>query len=204
MPATICGAGQSAAEVGDDAISIHDGITAQALRRSSSCGSTLLADTLEKMMRSVLVPVDGSDCSDRAVQEVIATVEKSGPLDIHLINVQPPIFSEPSLIYLPPDKLDTFYFDQGEHALASAQKLLKAAGLGFTVHRAVGSIADTIVAKAHELGADSIVMGTHGRGKVSEMLLGSVCLRVVHLSDIPVTVVRGRLKPDFGGRIGIA
>ena len=155
-------------------------------------------------MRSVLVPVDGSECSDRAVQEVIATVEKSGALEIHVINVQPPIFSEPSLIYLPQDKLDTFYFDQGERGLASAQKLLKHAGLAFTVHRAVGPIADTIIAKAHGLGADSIVMGTHGRGKISEMLLGSVCLKVLHLSDIPVTVVRSRLRPDLGGRIGIA
>ena len=155
-------------------------------------------------MTSILVPVDGSDCSDRAVQEAIAAVQKSGPLEIHLINVQPPIFSEPSLIYLPQDKLDTFYFDQAERALTSAQQLLKAAGVSFTVHRAVGSIAGTIVTKAHELGADGIIMGTHGRGKVAEMLLGSVCLRVVQLSDIPVTVVRARLKPDFGGRIGIA
>jgi nucleotide-binding universal stress UspA family protein len=138
------------------------------------------------------------------VQEVIKGVEKSGPLDVHLINVQPRIFSEPSLVYLPQDKIDTFYFDQGERALASAQKLLKDAGLAFTAHRAIGPVAETIVAKAHELSADGIVMGTHGRGKVSGMLLGSVCLKILHLSDIPVTVVRGRLPPDLGGRLGIA
>ncbi|HTS53214.1 MAG TPA: universal stress protein [Burkholderiales bacterium] len=155
-------------------------------------------------MRTVLVPVDGSDSSDRAVEEVIAIVAQSGPMQIHLLNVQAPIFTEASLIYLPQDKLDTFYFDQGERGLSSAQKLLKGAGLPFTAHRGVGAIAETIIAKAHELGADSIVMGTHGRGKVSEVLLGSVCLRVVHLSDIPVTVVRRGLKPDFAGRIGIA
>jgi nucleotide-binding universal stress UspA family protein len=155
-------------------------------------------------MRSILVPVDGSGCSDQAVEEVIKGAEKSGPLDVHLINVQPRIFSEASLVYLPQDKIDTFYFDQGERALASAQKLLKNAGLAFTVHRATGPVAETIVAKAHELGADGIAMGTHGRGKVSGMLLGSVCLKVLHLSHIPVTVVPGRLPPDLGGRLGIA
>jgi nucleotide-binding universal stress UspA family protein len=155
-------------------------------------------------MKSVLVPVDGSACSDQAVREIITGADKSQPLQIHLINVQPPIFSEPSLIFLPQDKLDTFYFNQAEHALASAQKLLRDAGTGFTVHRAVGSIAETILAKAHELGVDGIVIGAHGRGKIAGMLLGSVSLKVLHLSDIPVTVVRNREGSDFGGRIGIA
>jgi nucleotide-binding universal stress UspA family protein len=155
-------------------------------------------------MRSILVPVDGSDCSDQAVREIVTSADKSRPMDIHLINVQPPIFSEPSLIFLPQDKLDTFYFNQGERALASAQKLLKDAGMGFTVHRAVGSIAETILAKAHELEVDGIVIGAHGRGKVAGLVLGSVSLKVLHLSDIPVTVVRKHQTSDFGGRIGIA
>lgn len=155
-------------------------------------------------MKTVLVPVDGSNCSDRAVREVIAMARALGPLEIHLINVQPRIFSEASLVYLTQDKLDSYYFNENERALASAQRLLKDAGVAFTAHRATGPVAETIVAKAGELNADAIVLGTHGHSKVIGRLLGSVCLKVLHLSDVPVTVVRAELTPDLGGRIGIA
>jgi len=155
-------------------------------------------------MKTVLVPVDGSSCSDRAVREVIAMARGSEPLEIHLINVQPRIFSEVSLVYLPQDKVDGYYFNGSEKALASAQRLLKDAGVTFTAHRAAGPIAETIVAKARELSADAIVLGTHGHGKLAGRLLGSVCLNVLHLSDAPVTVVRAPLAPDLGDRIGIA
>jgi nucleotide-binding universal stress UspA family protein len=152
-------------------------------------------------MRTILVPVDGSDCSDGAVQEVVAMVQKSGPVDLHLINVQPRIFAEESLVFLPQDKTDTYYFEQSEKALASAGKLLQDAGVEFTAHRSTGPIAEGIIAKAHELSADGIVMGTHGHGKLTGMLLGSVCMKVLHLSDIPVTVVRREPALDFTDRL---
>ena len=53
-----------------------------------------------------------------------------------------------------------------------------------------GDPASTIVRRAEELGCESIVMGTHGRGRLGQTLLGSVAQRVVHTSHIPVTLVR--------------
>ena len=153
-------------------------------------------------MRSILLAVDGSDCSNKAVETLIAMAKKSGKLDVHLINVQAPIFPEQSLVYLDPDKLDTYYYEQGSKGLESAQKLLKEAGLEFTAHRAVGPVAQTIVAKAKELAVDGIMMGTHGHGRLAGMLLGSVSNRVLHLSPVPVTLVRGEPPMDVSGRLG--
>jgi len=152
-------------------------------------------------VRTILVPVDGSACSERAVEEAVKLVQKSGPTDIHLLNVQPRIFVEATLVFLDPAKIDTYYYEQGSRGLASAEKLLKEAGVAFTSHRGVGPVAESIVSKAKELGADGILMGTHGHGRVAGMLLGSVSNKVLHLSPVPVTFVRLEPPVDFTGRL---
>jgi nucleotide-binding universal stress UspA family protein len=43
---------------------------------------------------------------------------------------------------------------------------------------------------AGELGCDLIVMGTHGRGAVAGMVMGSVANRVLHLAPCPVQLVK--------------
>lgn len=152
-------------------------------------------------MRTILVPVDGSTCSERAIEEAVKLIQKSGPMDIHLLNVQPRIFVEETLVFLDPAKIDTYYYQQGSRGLASAEKLLRKAVIAFTSHRAVGPVAETIVTKAKELGADGILMGTQGHGRVAGMLLGSVSNKVLHLSPMPVTFVRCEPPVDFTGRI---
>ena len=152
-------------------------------------------------MRTILVPVDGSACAERAIEEAVKLTQKSGPMDIHLLNVQPRIFVEETLVYLDAAKMDTYYYGQGSKGLASAEKLLKKAGIAYTAHRAVGPVAETIVTKAKELGADGILMGTHGHGRVAGMLLGSVSNKVLHLAPVPVTFVRGEPPVDFTGRL---
>ena len=52
-----------------------------------------------------------------------------------------------------------------------------------------------IVAAAREEGADLVVIGTHGRGGVDRLLLGSVADRVIRLAPCPVLAVR---HPDAG------
>ena len=71
---------------------------------------------------------------------------------------------------------------------------------GLTVHRAVGDAAEIIVGRARELECDAIVMSTRGHGKLMGMLLGSVSTKVLHLADVPVTLVRGP-APDYSGRL---
>jgi nucleotide-binding universal stress UspA family protein len=53
-----------------------------------------------------------------------------------------------------------------------------------------GDPAETIVRRAVEIGCESIVLGTHGRGRLGQTLLGSVAQKVVHTSHVPVTLVR--------------
>ena len=53
-----------------------------------------------------------------------------------------------------------------------------------------GRIADKIIAVAHEVGADQIVVGSHGRRGFEHFLIGSVAERVLRLASGPVLVVK--------------
>ncbi len=63
-----------------------------------------------------------------------------------------------------------------------------------TAHRGLahGEPATEIIRAAHEIGADMIVLGTHGRGGLAHLLLGSVAEHVLRDAPVPVIVVRQR------------
>jgi nucleotide-binding universal stress UspA family protein len=74
-----------------------------------------------------------------------------------------------------------------------ARALEHAQRIGLTrvsIDAAQGSAGDEIARVAQEKGVDQIVMGTHGRGAVGRLFLGSVAQRVIHLAPMPVTVVK--------------
>ena len=76
-----------------------------------------------------------------------------------------------------------------EH-LKSAHAILKASSTPHVVHTVLGDVAETIVAKAAELGCEAIVMGCSGKGMLAGLVLGSVARKVIHLTTLPVTLVK--------------
>jgi nucleotide-binding universal stress UspA family protein len=54
----------------------------------------------------------------------------------------------------------------------------------------VGPIAQSLASESRKLKCDMIVMGTHGMGAVSGLLLGSIAAKTVHLARCPVLLVR--------------
>jgi nucleotide-binding universal stress UspA family protein len=67
---------------------------------------------------------------------------------------------------------------------------LTAAGLPFRPIVEVGAPAEVIAQSARELGATRIVMGTRGAGAMSQLLFGSTAKGVLHLCEVPVTLVK--------------
>ena len=148
------------------------------------------------------MPVDGSDDSLLAVREVIRAARTSSRVEIHLLNVQPRIFPEETLVFMPVEKIDGYYYyERGIEALASAERLLREAALPFVSHRLVGPVAETILNKQRELECDAIVMSTQGHGRIMGALLGSVSAKVLHMAQVPVTLVKNATAPDFTGRL---
>jgi nucleotide-binding universal stress UspA family protein len=136
----------------------------------------------------LLVPVDGSQRSRRAVEHVIGLLGEVEPIEVRLLNVQSPV---PMLKRLGVRRADIARRQQeeGEHALRPAQRLLDRAGIRHQDHVAVGPPAETILKHAKRWKCDGIVIGTRGAGRTPNLVLGSVAMKVVHLAECPVTLI---------------
>lgn len=141
-------------------------------------------------MRKALVPVDGSPNSDRAVQHVVDLARNNPALEICLLNVQPEIGEWEVRSFLKKEEVEAMEESRGGDALQSARAILDAAGVRYTPRVLIGPVAETIAKTALEQNCDGIVMGTRGLGAVAGMLLGSVTSKVIHLADVPVTLIK--------------
>ena len=146
-------------------------------------------------MPGVLVPVDGSDNSMRAVEEACRQVGHRQSATVHLLNVQPSNHLGVVKKYLSQDLIDKFHQEQGETALRSARAWLDGADMAYTSHVEVGDVAQTIARYVRELHCDQVIMGARGLGSggfaaISGLLLGSIATKVLHLVEVPVTLVK--------------
>jgi nucleotide-binding universal stress UspA family protein len=141
-------------------------------------------------MLRILVAVDGSESSDRAVSHLLKKLEwyREKP-EIHLLNVQTALPADVSR-FIAAEQLEGFHRERGEEALASARRILDAAGVAYVTHIGVGEPAHVIAHYAGERKVDQIVMGTRGLGSVAGLVMGSVTGKVLSLTDVPVLLIK--------------
>lgn len=142
-------------------------------------------------MIKLLLPVDGSDCSLRAVQYAITLAKRCPSTSIRLFNVyyQPVRLGDVG-IAVTDAQMKEVERRQVDPALATAERMLREAGMPYEREARAGDPPMAIAMRAEELGCDGIVMGTHGAGALANLTFGSVAMKVVHLSKIPVTLVK--------------
>jgi nucleotide-binding universal stress UspA family protein len=142
-------------------------------------------------MRKLLVPMDNSDNATRALDYAIRLAKETGSTELHIVNAhEPPIVFGEIAVYLEEDKAKELQRRHSEDILKPATEAAKAAGVPFASEILIGDIARVIVACAEEKGCDHIVMGTRGLGAIGNLLMGSVATKVVHLTKLPVTLVK--------------
>jgi nucleotide-binding universal stress UspA family protein len=140
-------------------------------------------------MKSLLVPVDGSANADRAVAFALKMAKAVQGLKLVVLNVQEQLerwyahglASESSREHLKA---------QGMAQSAAARKLLDESGGSYEFLIQFGLPAETIVKAAKDHGCSGIVMGTRGLGDLENVFLGSTSFKVIHLSELPVTLVK--------------
>jgi nucleotide-binding universal stress UspA family protein len=91
-----------------------------------------------------------------------------------------------------PVELDQAEYESAQRLAEQGTQLARDAGLtadGLVV-AGEGSVADTLVTLAEERDAPAVVLGAHGHGTVSEILLGSTTRDVLHRAGCPVVIVR--------------
>lgn len=141
-------------------------------------------------MLKVLLTIDGSKSSERAVKHLIHWVKSSHPMDIHLLNVQPPIMSGEISLIATAKTVENLHHDKGEKTAESARALLDDAGIQYSFRIEFGSVAETIAQYARDNQCETIIMGTRGMGAMGNLILGSVSTKVIHLADAPVMLVK--------------
>jgi nucleotide-binding universal stress UspA family protein len=141
-------------------------------------------------MLRILVPVDGSENAARAVEYVIALAATTKDNEIHVVTVRDPMDSLQVHRFWTDEQIHAFQQESGNAALDRVRNRLDKAGIAYTPHIVIGETAQTIVKTAQELSCDLIVMGTRGMGNIANLLMGSVATKVVHLTTVPVTLVK--------------
>jgi nucleotide-binding universal stress UspA family protein len=140
---------------------------------------------------NILLAVDGSETSLRATAGLASHVRWfAEPPTIHLLHVHLPVPVGLALQHVSCETLNRYYLEEGEKVLAPAVELLRSAGLSATTHIHVGHAAELIVRLAGELACELVCLGSHGRGAIAAAVLGSVALKVLQLSPVPVLLFR--------------
>ena len=140
-------------------------------------------------MKAILVPVDGSANSDRAVKHALDLVAAGLAAELHLLNVQPNLGGAIST-FVNRDQIDSYHREEGHKCLASAVELAKKASVPAKVHIGVGRQGEIVRDYAKKLGVGLVVMGTRGHTGLAGVLLGSVAQDVIAHADVPVTLVK--------------
>ena len=145
------------------------------------------------MYQRILVPVDGSPTSDRALQEALRLAQQqSGRLE--LVHVLGDVRLMEANSYINYAEMKDAMTSAGKKLLEQTQMVAEQSGTAAEVKllEAGGArIASAIVEEARQWQADLIVIGTHGRTGFSRVLFGSVAEGVVRTAHIPVLLIRG-------------
>ncbi len=140
--------------------------------------------------KTILIPVDFSEYSDSAVEYGYALAEALGAR-VHLLHVVHDPYKMPSAAEGFAASVGDVLSDWEAAARRRLQNLVPAGSTARTqVATRVGAAHPEIVRYASTHGIDLIVLGSHGRGTLGLLLLGSVAERVVRTAPCPVLTVR--------------
>jgi nucleotide-binding universal stress UspA family protein len=140
------------------------------------------------MFRSILVPFDFGDASERALDLAmdLGRVHGSRLTLLHVCEV--PVYAYTGVELSPVDLLSPLA-EAGDARLATRVRELKVRYPEIAGVFKIGSPSEEILAAVVDMPCDLVVMGTHGRRGIPHAVLGSVAEKVVRLSKVPVLTV---------------
>jgi len=144
-------------------------------------------------MHRVLIPIDGSETSLRAVRRFAMLASNLQQTEALLLNVQQPVAMNERVVNGRPSELQSLEAplrEAGIKVLAPVQAVLGKAGIPHAGHVGFGDPAATIAEFATKHHCEQIIMGTHGLGAIASLVMGSVATKVLHLASVPVMLIK--------------
>jgi universal stress protein A len=139
----------------------------------------------ELTLKRILVPVDFTACTEKALQYAVAFAHQFGA-ELTLLHVVEPSYMPASEMGIIPDGDST---EDAQKEMQSLVRRLDRAVRYRTLLRKGGAQYEIIDA-AKELGSDLIILSTHGRTGLERILLGSTAEKIVRHAGCPLLVVR--------------
>jgi nucleotide-binding universal stress UspA family protein len=138
---------------------------------------------------NVLVPVDGSDNSYRALDAALILSEKLGS-SITVVNVM----EEVPITHIESEKLLSelleAYRKENQEILSKCSKIATEKGLSIKTLLLQGNPASIILDYCKKENFDLVIMGSRGMGKFKQLILGSVSSKIVHHCQRAVLLIR--------------
>lgn len=158
------------------------------------------------MYQRILVPIDGSETSLLAVDEAIRLARATGGKlrFLHAIDQLSIAFAMDSYEGFSADWGAALH-ENGQELLDGAKASAAAAGVeaDTVLHESYNDrIVDVVTIQARQWPADLIVLGTHGRRGVQQLLLGSGAQSILRTACVPVLLVRAPQRIDGDGSAG--
>ncbi len=147
------------------------------------------------MYRNILVATDGSDLSFKAVRAALR-LGRDFDATVTAVNVQPPYqpavaVEVPAAFLHNPQQVEAEALSHSQTILAEVTRMAEGAGMECQTETIFDvSVHQGVIATARKLRADLIVMASHGRGSIGQLLLGSETSKVLEECQIPVLVHR--------------
>lgn len=142
------------------------------------------------MLNHVLVPLDGSELSEKALNQAKKVIPSDGKITLlRVVEVAALLSKLQQSTTDDPEKLDKRAHRAAEEYLLGCAAGLSKESKQTSIAVREGKPADAIVKAAQELGVDAIVMSTHGRTGLSRLMVGSVTQDVINTATCPVVVV---------------
>lgn len=153
------------------------------------------------MIRTILVPVDFSTCSLLVTRQAAGLAAQLGARLVLLHVAELPAGLSPDARVRPdgvPQAASDLVVDDSRALLVRFADAGREAGIGVDEVVELGPVVPTILAVADRVGADLIVMGTHGRQGLARLVLGSIAEGVTHRAHVPVMLIRREARPECG------
>ena len=138
----------------------------------------------------ILVPIDGSELSLAGLRHALALIRGGLRAELLLANVQSPASLYEWMRAPDAHALEEIAEAAGQHALQTAESLLREAGVDATEVLVSGDTAHALLETIETEACDAVIMGAHGGSALRSALQGSVSQALVHASPVPVTLVK--------------
>jgi nucleotide-binding universal stress UspA family protein len=142
------------------------------------------------MLSKILVPVDGSENSFRALEHAIflsTKIQETQTTVLYIIEDQPSLY-----IYSPKtmEKVRADYKRESTKILERCKEMANKSGINIHTVLLEGDPASKIIGYSEMEKFDIIIIGSRGMGKFKEVILGSVSNKVLHHAKCSVMLVR--------------